>query len=628
MATDSLDSEVSQALSGADSVREQLLNVLAMGPKSFFRSDHIYAIKCRIKSSESLKNKVLDRRQNNKKYKAADATDIIGLRLLTLFSDRLPFIVREFLEFVKFGQHSDVGLFCGATLEETLQEVVVYSSLHTTQIYRSVYENLMSMNFTPRADGIARVKLSPRADYSSIHLVFKTNSYFAHSIKTIPIEVQIRTAFEDVWAEVEHQRRYKAKDVREAHDNNVFATGIVASIDSRLSGLKQFLDSCSSFADGIKTDFNLLASNPPVLLISSNNRLLNREQYAASAPKEIKETVGRLEKTLTSFYDEMLPQGKQTDNFSIEKFGKSFDEMEKLLIAVEKQYKDKAKNDFGKDKKFDYFIKMERALLLYWKARAIKQSINFSAEEFDKSISLSLEIYYEISDKNIYQNDSVLVFRIAACLLLWDQFDLALQQYKEANSLLRHDKTLPNNSEYRAIIPGQYAFVVWRQYDTICNSAGDIKKSPLRKRAAEIVAEAYKITESAYKELKQTYNAIFENAPDEEAGYVNNLLGYIIEYANITTRDVSLRELNLDVGEVRAAYELLNSRQRNLGDLDTCACAAEFFGSEAEAKELATRLEKGLDEPEKAAPYTERQLSRMRNTVTRILGDDHDHSSR
>jgi hypothetical protein len=65
---DSLDTEVMQALSGADSVREQLLNALAMGPQSFFRSKHIYAIKCRIKSADSLKKKVLDRRQNNNYY--------------------------------------------------------------------------------------------------------------------------------------------------------------------------------------------------------------------------------------------------------------------------------------------------------------------------------------------------------------------------------------------------------------------------------------------------------------------------------------------------------------------------------------------------------------------------------
>jgi ppGpp synthetase/RelA/SpoT-type nucleotidyltranferase len=627
LAADNHDTEVMQALSGADFVREQLLNALAMGPQSLFRSEHIYAIKCRIKSTDSLKKKVIDRRKNNKHYAAANATDIIGLRILTLLSERLPDIVEEFLDFVRFGQHPNIGLFCGAALDDTLHEAIVYASPQSTPIYRSVYENLSLKNFRPKSDGTARVTFSSRADYSSIHFVCHTNSYFAHTVKQIPIEVQIRTAFEDVWAEVEHPRRYKAKEMREEHQSNVFATAIVDSIDDRLSGLKQFLDSCSGVADGINRDFHALTSNPPVLVISSNNRLSNREQYAQSAPQAIKETVDTLEKTLTSFYNTILPEGRQADGFSIEKFGESFEKMKNACCAAEKQYKDMAVGTFTKDKKFDYFIKMEQALLLYWKARAIKQSKTVSSEVFEESISSALQLYYEIYDKSYYQNDSVLEYRIAACLLLWDQVELALQKYKKANAVLADDKTLPSNSEYRATIPGQYAFVLWMQFDNMRNKAVDIEKSPLRKQAAEIVAEAYKLTDAAYKTMKRSHSEVFQNAPDVETGYVNNILSYLTEYAILATRDVAVQELNPDLIEVRAAYELLKARQRNVGDLDTCAGAAEFLG-DPEALGHATRLKQELDDREKVAIFSEQQRSRLRKTVTRILGEDHDHSSR
>jgi Region found in RelA / SpoT proteins len=199
-------------------------------------------------------------------------------------------------------------LFSGAISEDTLQEVIIYTSLQHTTIYRSIYDTLSYMNFPPRADGTARVTYSTRADYSSIHLVCYTNSYFAHPIKRIPIEVQIRTAFEDVWAEVEHPRRYKAKEMRDVHESNVFATTIIASIDSQLSDLKQFIDSCSRVAVGINKDFRALASNAPPVVKSLNNRIANREQYSPSAPQAIKESVHTLEKTLTHFYDKFQPQ--------------------------------------------------------------------------------------------------------------------------------------------------------------------------------------------------------------------------------------------------------------------------------------------------------------------------------
>jgi hypothetical protein len=408
---------------------------------------------------------------------------------------------------------------------------------------------------------------------------------------------------------------------------NVFAQTIGDSISSTLTNLRQFLDSCSRTADRIKLDFNILASNPPVLVISSNNRLQNRASYSLSSPGEIKNTVDTLENTLTQFYGEILPGGKQAAGFSIEKFGEALDEMERLLLATKDLYEDRARETFAKDTKFDYFITMEHALLLYWKARAIKQSMTFSAERFDESISSALQLYFEMSDKTIYQNDSVLEFRIAACLLLCDQFDLALQRYKKANAILVDDKTLPNDDEYRAIIPRQYAFVLWQQYDRICNNAVDIYKSPLRKQAAEIITEAYRVIEAAYTEVKRNHNEIFAKEPETEIGYVNNLLSYIVEHASLATRDGSLRQLNLNESEVRARYELLKSAPRNAGDLDTCACTAEFL-LDPEVTELGERLKQGLDEPENAALYTERQLSRMRKTVSRILGEDHEDSSR
>jgi hypothetical protein len=75
MVTDNLRTQVMEALSGAVSVREQLVHALALaiGRKSFVRPDRAHAIKGRIKA-DSLIRKVLD----NKAYNPDHATDIIG----------------------------------------------------------------------------------------------------------------------------------------------------------------------------------------------------------------------------------------------------------------------------------------------------------------------------------------------------------------------------------------------------------------------------------------------------------------------------------------------------------------------------------------------------------------------
>ncbi|HLR19370.1 MAG TPA: GTP pyrophosphokinase family protein [Staphylococcus sp.] len=70
------------------------------------------------------------------------------------------------------------------------------------------------------------VKLLKRKDYiqnpkdngyRSLHIVVAIPVFLAHSVETVPVEIQIRTIGMDMWASLEHQIRYKNNENTEKH---------------------------------------------------------------------------------------------------------------------------------------------------------------------------------------------------------------------------------------------------------------------------------------------------------------------------------------------------------------------------------------------------------------------------
>src|SRR5258707_112961 len=114
------------ALSGADYVRDKLLSTLTMGAFDFSR--RLYAIKCRVKSKSKLVEKVRKRREEKPHYQASHVTDIVGLRMICLFSMDLPKTVSDFLDYISFMQDPRLGLFRGDKLVDAIAEAIVYAS--------------------------------------------------------------------------------------------------------------------------------------------------------------------------------------------------------------------------------------------------------------------------------------------------------------------------------------------------------------------------------------------------------------------------------------------------------------------------------------------------------------------
>ncbi len=80
--------------------------------------------------------------------------------------------------------------------------------------------------------------------YRSLHLVVKVPVYFVEGVKTLPVEVQIRTMAMDFWASLEHKLRYKSDGIIPAFVSRELkecAEAISAS-DQQMQKIHSFLD--------------------------------------------------------------------------------------------------------------------------------------------------------------------------------------------------------------------------------------------------------------------------------------------------------------------------------------------------------------------------------------------------
>ena len=131
-------------------------------------------------------------------------------------------------------------------MRDRLDEAIIYSTtlIGDPQAIVSRIATLL------RSDGFGDVVESKEVEtgYSSIHLVVWCSVLREGGPHEVPIEIQIRTVFEDAWGEIHHQLWYQP------------FRGLIGSegkhdemqLKSHLNVLKTFSEGCARYADLIK----------------------------------------------------------------------------------------------------------------------------------------------------------------------------------------------------------------------------------------------------------------------------------------------------------------------------------------------------------------------------------------
>lgn len=209
-------------------------------------SDFCYAYKCRVKPEKKLLEKVEIKRKK-KDYSIHSITDVVGLRLVTLFRTDMIDVVDQLLEIIIEDDHGAGSPF----LKCHPEEIIFYSPHLHDEIKPSLTEKI-EKHIDP---SVLKVQtFVSKEGYSSIHIVTRLNvrvddinpkgDYY------LPVEIQIRTVFEDAWGEIDHRYGYvirTGKDSGKPINNPEYVL-------AHLKVLKKFTDACSEYADGIQQE--------------------------------------------------------------------------------------------------------------------------------------------------------------------------------------------------------------------------------------------------------------------------------------------------------------------------------------------------------------------------------------
>jgi ppGpp synthetase/RelA/SpoT-type nucleotidyltranferase len=264
---------VSAFLGAAEEIQRRLLPYFDSSPD--IRS-YQYRLKNRIKSKVRISEKVETRRTVTKSaYSADDLVDICGFRIVTFYQSQIVTILSNMLYTIdKFGiigtENVDGGTIGNVPVSRDGVEIDVNTNRpedDPLSITRTIREMVTGCGLAVKVERKTRP-----TGYSSVHFMCKVTFAppFAGSIKEMPIEIQIRSALEDVWAELDTQLRFATN------------RGQVGSAWAKhLNVFKHVIDSLVQYADVIQLHSFDEPVRPPSELklsrtVTSSNSQLDR----------------------------------------------------------------------------------------------------------------------------------------------------------------------------------------------------------------------------------------------------------------------------------------------------------------------------------------------------------------
>lgn len=522
-------------------------------------SPSCYAFKSRVKPEGKLYEKLKRKQKTKSGYVLTDIKDVIGLRLVTLFRKEMPDVVSSVISLI----NHEINLHPNPFLKNSIEELIIYSAnpAHDA-IAHQISSTLTESNTEFILDGT-------HASYSSVHIVARVNkqSNMKHHCNIhIPVEIQIRTVFEDAWGEVDHKFGYVIRTGKEAGK----PVGNASMVQEHLKVLKKFSDACAEYADVIFTEAvpqdRKSVIEGKVISVGSDKEILERFDVLA-VPKEYINAYGegRRQREDASMLMESEPQKGKEGLIKAADFFKTLGD----AISTENELLSEAV------KLFLYYTRMNEGLCL------------LSTSE-RSGIELAAKIYANLEDE--YGDYPLVTFRYAQALGKLGNSDMAIAKFREAKEkLFQIDKLFGTNvtdklphddrEHIEHLLPKLLGFQLWINSEKVTDDNS--------KRANLLV--------QAFDETKH----LLEKLPLDGTVH-NNLLYYAVDYLELESPPPP--QFVKQMEESLKFLEKINipTQSNDLEKLDTCLRAYIFLKRKSDALAVAKRIldiwKKGLAE--------------------------------
>jgi len=534
-------------------------------------SESCYAYKIRTKTEAKLIEKVSRKRQDDKPdYCLERITDVVGLRLVALFRAEMADLFEGVLSAIT---HSN-GIYPNPFSQANPEEVIIYKGMNAFDEMAPRLRDIAS-RICP---GIPIKEEPSKEGYSSVHLVARLNVKPVSAPSAdykVPIEIQIRSVFEDAWGEIDHKFGYvkrTGKDAGKPINNPEFVL-------AHLKVLKRFSDACMEYADAIRIEAvgvpPSLVATRRVVSVASDHHILDRfkvldvddaaiKRY--SDARDVKDKAAQLMSTNAS-------EGKQQYLNAAELF-------RELAATFEAEKNEPSRTTVGGSLVY-YYTRMNEALCL------------MSTNERDQVVAAQ-GVYQGLD--GAFPEYPLLKMRYGQALGKLGHLDEAVSKLREAGIAAERIAAdfinAPANewpdrlpyTDYDHIVRSQpklLGYHLWLKIRTLGDDAEESKRS--------LFKEAYEITSRGLMATK--------HEPKQELSLHNNLLYYALGCA---TREGLAGSKNGNDAEKLKVFivEHVNYIEKNAPDLrvveistvDTMMKAYTFLGRKEDAAKAAKML--------------------------------------
>jgi ppGpp synthetase/RelA/SpoT-type nucleotidyltranferase len=502
---------ISDALYAAEQIAQRLQTLSDSLAPSSLRTQ--FYSRVRVKAHESIREKVKRKQQGSEDekpkplYSFREMTDIVGLRLVTLYDDELTSAVKHVVDLVKAGQQLTQPLFKPGLIWHGFFEARFFRrSPEPGDIYLACHKALDEIiSLDSSAHGAPAGPIAGRSTpeeprpqrYSSAHMIFYAISYGKKWRLLVPVEFQIRTAVEDVWAEINHQLLYKIRNSyvwnREFERSYLRAQGASRDLKKIVNNLPDAIIKFREESKGAQRQIDSFAEPDVHETFSLCIALfLNLGDQNSALFSEELQSYKRIVQTLPSSRSRRNSAAKLADSIKLlaavrNNFATRSEELEREKERVEERGEDSG------NVKVDLELVRQRLLLSEFEMLRLEILIivMFKYRYKEGNLSrLTMHIEWERACVEIYgrlcqfRAEDKLLIRPLAVIFYWkyliaQNFDANIAKTNIVNAYeeIKFDRSIPDTSVYKVLIPRHLANTFFLEVgdgiETIRRQGGD-----------------------------------------------------------------------------------------------------------------------------------------------------------
>jgi ppGpp synthetase/RelA/SpoT-type nucleotidyltranferase/calcineurin-like phosphoesterase family protein len=524
-----IEVEVLRYRDAAREVAEKVANYFRENP---LLGEICYAVKHRVKSRARIRDKM----QEKNVREAGKIIDICGFRLITFYQSDIPTVVEHLLNVIEQEGHPNSPFTRGCQVEIDINTSRPESD--PLSISEAVQSSARRSPLNPKCE----VKSRPTG-YSSVHMVISAPTKGGdHGLSEMFLELQIRSALEDIWGEIDHRLRYGSE-----------RGGMGVSWSQHLNAFKALIDGVSQYVDVIKRQSEENTPKSPNAIKAA--RTIAKPYNQLERLKGLKpEMFDRVSKAFDLWKQADASRQRGGDPGALRQAADAF-------AALLLEFKGEPADDPKLADELEYVASTERAYLLI-----------YTGDDFD--LAQSAELYEKILSKR--PTDATALFRLGAVKERQKQFTESDRLLKDALHVIEsgRDDRINNTHWAYDVARLSLARTRWRIF----------KDSGSR----EHLNSAIDLARSVVAKTVDSTNALRA---------INDLLYYAWEERQLAGSEESLRVSDLEFRHLTDSLEKeLSVQERGYEYHDTLMSALLTIGKPQAARTAALRVRDMLEQ--------------------------------